>query len=50
MRLQVATDNHPLSKYRANATLANMPEFQKAFDVPDGSAMIRPTDKRVNIW
>jgi len=25
-------------------------EFQKAFDIPDGSPMIRPADQRVNIW
>jgi predicted metalloendopeptidase len=25
-------------------------EFQKAFDIPDGSPMVRPGDKKVNIW
>jgi putative endopeptidase len=33
-----------------NGPLSNMPEFQKAFNVPDGSAMVRPVGKRVNIW
>jgi predicted metalloendopeptidase len=27
-----------------------LPEFQKAFNIPDGSPMVRPPDKRVNIW
>ena len=42
MRMQLATDNHPLSKYRANGTLANMPEFQKAFQCSASDAMVRP--------
>ena len=34
-RLQVITDPHPPAMYRVNGTLANMPAFQKAFDIPD---------------
>lgn len=50
MRLMLATDNHPLWKYRANATLANMPEFQKAFRCVRGDAMMRPPDRQCHLW
>jgi len=30
--------------------LSNLPEFAKAFNIPDNSPMVRPVDKRVNIW
>ena len=50
MRLQLATDNHPLSKYRANATLANVPEFQKAFQCAANDAMVRPAANACRIW
>jgi len=50
MRLHLSTDNHPLSKYRANATLANMPEFQKAFRCVRGDAMMRPPDQQCRLW
>jgi predicted metalloendopeptidase len=50
MRLQLATDNHPLSKYRANATLANVPEFQMAFQCAANDAMVRPAANACRIW
>ena len=50
IRLQLATDNHPLSKYRANATLANMPEFQRAFQCAGGDAMMRPPAEQCWLW
>src|SRR5438093_3565192 len=49
-KLRLTTDPHSPAQFRVNGPLANMPEFQKAFNVPDGSAMVRPPDKRVNIW
>src|SRR6266853_1977742 len=49
-KLRLTTDPHSPAQFRVNGPLANMPEFQKAFNVPDGSAMVRPADKRVNIW
>jgi putative endopeptidase len=49
-KLRLTTDPHSPAQFRVNGPLANMPEFQKAFNVPDGSAMIRPPEKRVNIW
>jgi putative endopeptidase len=44
----VTTDPHPPAKYRVNGTLANMPEFQKAFGLPDSSLMVNGT--RCVIW
>ena len=36
----VVSDPHPPAKYRVNGTLANMPAFQKAFDIPNDSPMV----------
>ncbi|MGO9038795.1 MAG: M13 family metallopeptidase [Steroidobacteraceae bacterium] len=36
----VTTDPHPPDEYRTNATLANSPEFQAAFGIPDSSPMV----------
>jgi predicted metalloendopeptidase len=47
---QIASDEHPLHKYRVNATLQNMPEFQKAFHCMPGDAMVRPPDRRCRPW
>jgi putative endopeptidase len=50
LKLRLNTDPHSPGRYRVNGPLSNMPEFQKAFDIPDGSPMVRATDKRANIW
>ena len=50
MRLRLNTDPHPLSKYRANATLQNMPEFHEAFKCKRGDAMVRPPEQRCRLW
>jgi predicted metalloendopeptidase len=49
-KLRLTTDPHSPAQFRVNGPLSNMPEFQQAFNVPDGSPMIRPADKRANIW
>jgi putative endopeptidase len=49
-KLRLTTDPHSPAHFRVNGPLSNMPEFQKAFNIPNGSPMIRPPDKRVNIW
>lgn len=49
-RLQVNTDPHPLSKFRANATLSNLPEFHKAFNCKQGDPMVRPADQQCRLW
>lgn len=46
----VSTNEHPPGMFRVNGTLANMAEFQEAFDVPDGSPMILPPANRCQIW
>jgi putative endopeptidase len=49
-RLRLNTDPHPLGKYRANATLANMPEFAAAFSCKRGDAMVRPPEQQCKLW
>ena len=50
LKLRLKTDVHSPTKYRCNGPLSNTPEFQKAFNLPDGSPMVRPPEKRVSIW
>ena len=50
LKLQVNTNPHSPGRFRANGPLSNMPEFQKAFNLPDNCPMMRPPDQRVNIW
>jgi putative endopeptidase len=47
---RIMIDPHSPGKFRVNGPLSNMAEFAKAFDVADSAPMIRPPDKRVNIW
>ena len=49
-KLRLNTDPHSPAQVRVNGPLSNMPEFQKAFNIPDGSPMVRRADKRANIW
>jgi putative endopeptidase len=49
-RLRVATDPHPLGRFRVNGPLSNMPAFAEAFQCKVGDAMVRPPDKRCQIW
>lgn len=44
----VMTDPHPPARYRVNGTLANVPQFQSVFNVPEGSEMINKN--RCVIW
>ena len=43
------TDVHSLGKNRVNATLRNIEEFYKAFNVVDGE-MFMPVEERIVIW
>jgi len=49
-RRQLATDPHPLAKFRVNSTLQNMPEFHAAFGCKQGDAMVRPADQQCHLW
>jgi putative endopeptidase len=50
MRLQLNTNNHPISQYRAIGTLQNMPEFHQAFQCKLGDAMVRPAQQQCKLW
>lgn len=48
LRNQVTVDPHPPAVYRVNGSLANIPEFQTAFNIPANSPMVNA--KRCVIW
>ncbi len=50
LKLRINTDPHSPDHFRVNGPLSNLTEFQKAFNIPDGSKMVRAKDKRANIW
>lgn len=50
LALRLKTDPHSPGRFRTIGPLSNFDEFQKAFEIPDGSKMMRPADQRVNIW
>ena len=41
------TDSHSPGRYRVNGVVSNLPEFQKAFNCPAGSPMVRESPCRV---
>jgi putative endopeptidase len=49
-RLMVQTDPHPIAKYRVIGPLSNLPEFQKAWSCKADAPMVRPADKRCEVW
>ncbi|MGI8836876.1 MAG: M13-type metalloendopeptidase [Pyrinomonadaceae bacterium] len=46
----MATDPHPLGRFRVNGPLSNMELFATAFQCKAGDPMVRPPDKRCEIW
>jgi putative endopeptidase len=48
LKLRLNTDPHSPGEFRCNGPLSNMPEFQKAFNLPDDSKMVRKD--RTAIW
>lgn len=49
-RLMVNTNPHPVPRFRVNGPLSNMPAFAQAFHCKPGDAMVRPANKRCQIW
>ena len=43
-------DPHPLGKFRVNGPVSNLPEFAAAFSCKAGDPMVRPADKRCEVW
>jgi putative endopeptidase len=44
------SDTHALPKYRVQGPLSNLPEFHQAFSCKAGAAMVRPAEKRCEVW
>jgi endothelin-converting enzyme/putative endopeptidase len=49
-RVMVQGDPHPTGKYRVIGPLSNMPEFAKAFGCKQDALMVRPKEKRCEVW
>ncbi|HLM56197.1 MAG TPA: M13 family metallopeptidase [Pyrinomonadaceae bacterium] len=49
-RLITQSDPHPISRFRVNGPLSNMPEFAAAFRCKAGDPMVRPEKDRCRIW
>ena len=49
-RLMVQGDPHPVAKYRVIGPLSNLPPFAEAFGCKADAAMVRPADKRCEVW
>lgn len=50
LRTQVETDPHSPSKFRANGSVRNVPEFYEAFDVKETDELYLAPEERVKIW
>ncbi len=48
--LGIDTDPHPVSRFRVNGPLSNMPAFTDAFKCAAGQPMVRPDSSRCVIW
>jgi endothelin-converting enzyme/putative endopeptidase len=49
-RLMVQGDPHPIAKFRVIGPLSNLPDFQRAFSCPANAPMVRPAEKRCEVW
>ena len=49
-KLMVQTDPHPVAKFRVIGPLSNLPEFREAFRCAGDAKMVRPADKRCEVW
>jgi putative endopeptidase len=39
-----------VAKFRVIGPVSNLPEFQKAFSCKADAPMVRPADKRCDVW
>ncbi len=49
-RMLAVVDPHAPPAHRVNGPLSNLPEFAAAFQCPAASRMVRPPEKRCEIW
>jgi putative endopeptidase len=49
-RVMMQSDPHPVAQYRVIGPLSNLPQFQEAFSCKADAAMVRPADKRCDVW
>ncbi len=49
-RVMVQGGPHPTGKYRVIGPLSNMPEFAAAFGCKQDALMVRPKEKRCEVW
>jgi putative endopeptidase len=49
-RLMVQGDPHPIAKFRVIGPLSNLPEFKNAWSCKTDASMVRPEDKRCDVW
>jgi len=49
-KLMIQTDPHPIAKYRVIGPLSNLPEFREAWSCKADAPMVRPEDKRCEVW
>ena len=49
-RLITQSDPHPLSRFRVNGPLSNMPQFAAAYGCKAGDPMVRPEKDRCQVW
>jgi putative endopeptidase len=50
LRLLVNVDPHSPARFRVDGPLANLQAFQDAFALPGTAPMLRPAEKRAQIW
>lgn len=50
LRGKLLSDVHSPAKWRVNGPLSNIPEFQEAFSIKQGTPMWRSPETRVKVW